>query len=456
MGRGLSVVDATIEVMSDPAASGTTFRSFWAQLPREGRWLLSTVAIQLFGRGLTLPFTVIYLHEVRGIGLDVAGSLMAWIFAVGVIVTGPGGAAVDKYGARRVTLVACMIHMVGVVVLAFADTLALAVVATTLMGVSGVTWPAFQAMVAAVVKGPLRQQYFGINFALVNLGIGLGGIVSGLYVDVTRPATFTTIYLGDAASMLIPIALLLGPLRHVHARADKPEDDPTVPTSYLQIARQPAMAWLLLLTFIATFVGYGQMEAGFPAFAREASEVSTRTIGWAFAANTATIVLAQFLVLRRMAGHRRTRVLVVMSIVWVAAWSLLGATGLVAATVTATIGVVLFHVLFGFGETMFQPTIPAMTNDLAPDHLRGRYNALSAGAFQIGGIAGPVMAGLLLRHDQGTAFIVILVAGCLSMIWLARALEARIPAQANGIEEEEVAATAERLHPAVDPAVDTL
>ena len=28
---------------------------------------------------------------------------------------------------------------------------------------------------------------------------------------------------------------------------------------------------------------------------------------------------------------------------------------------------------------MLQPTVPAMTNDLAPDHLRGRYNALVVG-----------------------------------------------------------------------------
>ena len=439
----------TIVGMSDPQPR-TTLASFWQQLPREGRWLLSTVAIQLFGRGLTLPFTIIYLHEVRGIGLDVAGLLMAWIFTVGVLVTGPGGAAVDRFGARLVTLVACVVHMVGVVVLAFAETVPMAIVATTLMGVSGVTWPAFNAMVAAIVQGPLRQQYFGVNFALVNLGIGLGGVVSGLYVDVSQPETFTTIYLLDAASLLIPIALLLGPLRHLHARADKPADDTDVPTSYLQIARQPAMAWLLLLTFIAMFVGYGQMEAGFPAFAREASEVSTRTIGWAFAANTAVIVLAQFLVLRLIAGHRRTRVLIVMSLVWVSAWGLLGSTGLIAGTVAAAFGVVLFHVMFGLGETMLQPTIPAITNDLAPDHLRGRYNALSSGCFQMGGILGPVVAGFLLRHDQAAAFIGVVIAGCLAMIGLALALERRLPPAANGIDDAESEPVLERPHPAVD------
>ncbi len=412
----------------------TTLASFWAQLPREGRWLLSTVAVQLFGRGMTLPFTVIYLHEVRGIGLDVAGALMAWIFAVGVLVTGPGGAAVDRFGARAVTLVATCVHLVGVAVLAFADTLPEALLATTLMGVSGVTWPAFNALVASVVSGPLRVQYFGVNFALVNLGIGLGGVISGLYVDVTRPETFTTIYLIDAACLLIPIGLLLGPLRHVHARAEAPEDATAHPTSYLRIARQPVMAWLLLLTFIATFVGYGQMEAGFPAFARTAAEVSTRTIGWAFAANTLVIVLAQFLVLRRIEGHRRTRVLLVMTLVWAAAWTLLGLTGLVPGTLTAALGVVFFHVLFGLGETMLQPTIPAITNDLAPDHLRGRYNALSSACFQLGGIAGPVVAGVLLRHDLSTAFIGLLLGGCLLMVWATLTLERSLPPAANGQE----------------------
>jgi MFS family permease len=161
--------------------------------------------------------------------------------------------------------------------------------------------------------------------------------------------------------------------------------------------------------------------------------VSTRTIGWAFAANTAVIVLAQFFVLRQIQGHRRTRVLVVMSLTWAVAWTVLGLTGLVAATLTAAFGVVLYHVLFGLGETLLQPTIPAITNDLAPDHLRGRYNALSSGFFQTGGILGPVVAGFLLRHDQPALFIALVVAGCLAMVGLARGLERRVPPSADGV-----------------------
>lgn len=416
----------------------TSLRGFWADLPREGRWLLSTTAVQLLGRGLTLPFTVIYLHEVRGVSLDVAGSLMAWIAVVGVLVTGPGGAAIDRFGARAVILAGCVTQLVGVGLLAFAHTVPMAFLAMTLMGLSATGWPAFNALIASIVDGPARQTYFGINFALVNLGIGVGGVISGAVVDVHRPVTFTSIYLIDAASMLVPIGLLLGPLRHVTGRAEAPpaEDGASTGTSYLAIFRKPAMASLILLTFLTTFVGYGQMEAGFPAFAREASHVSTRTVGWAFAANTAVIVLAQMFVIRRITGRRRTRVLLVMAAVWSLAWLLLGSTGVWPGAAYAMAGVIGFHVMFGFGETLLQPTIPAITNDLAPDHLRGRYNALSSGAFQAGGIVGPVVAGFMLRHDLQSPFIALVVGGCALMVVFTLALERRVPARANGIADQ--------------------
>ena len=109
-------------------------RSFWAALPTEGRWLLSTVAIQTLGRGLTLPFTVIYLHEVRGISLDLAGVLMAFIAVVALAVTGPAGALTDRLGARTVLLWGTTAQLVGCVVLAFATTPLVVAVAFLFLG----------------------------------------------------------------------------------------------------------------------------------------------------------------------------------------------------------------------------------------------------------------------------------------------------------------------------------
>ena len=59
----LSVVGGVGEdsPVSEQSTSGHSIREFWGELPPAGRWLLSTVAVQTLGRGLTLPFTVIYL-----------------------------------------------------------------------------------------------------------------------------------------------------------------------------------------------------------------------------------------------------------------------------------------------------------------------------------------------------------------------------------------------------------
>lgn len=408
-------------------------RSFWAALPTEGRWLLSTVAIQTLGRGLTLPFTLIYLHEVRGFDLGLSGTLMALIAVVGLLVTGPGGALTDRYGARAVLLTGIAAMIVGNAVLAFATTPAVAALALVLIGFNfGVSWPAFNALIAAVVSGELRQQYFGINFALVNLGIGVGGIVGGLFANVDRPETFTAIFLGDAASGLIPMALLLGPLRHVHGRASAPSEDSGSAVGYLAILKEPAVRWLTALTFVATFIGYGQLEAGVPGFARQAAEVSTRTVGLAFAVNTAVIVLLQFTVLSRISGRLRTRVMIVMAAIWAVSWLVLGLGGVLPGGAVAIASVLGFMAVFALGETFLQPTVPAMANDLASDHTRGRYNAISAGAFQGGAIVGPVVAGFLLDHDLTSTYVGLMVVGCGAIAAMALVLERHVPETANG------------------------
>ncbi len=408
-----------------------SLRQFWADLPTPGRWLLSTVAIQTLGRGLTLPFTVIYINEVRGIGLGTAGTLLALIAVVALLVTGPGGSLTDRLGARRMLIAGTSAQLVGCTVLAFATTVPMFVVGFVLLGFNfGVSWPAFNALIASVVSGPLRQQYFGVNFALVNLGIGLGGVVGGLFVDVREPMTFTLIVLADAVSMLVPLGLLLGPLRHVHGRAERPADTPTV--GYLDLLRRPPVLWLTFITFLCTFIGYGQIESGFPAFSRQVGEVSTQVIGFAFAINTLVIVALQFTVLKAVTGRRRTRGLLVMVVLWTVSWMVLSAAG-VGPALLAAVAVVTFMGVFGLGEIFMQIAIPAITNDMADDHVRGRANAVNAGAFQGGAILGPIVSGFLLEHDLPAVFIAAMVGGLVVMAAAILVLERRLTPVENGV-----------------------
>lgn len=227
-------------------------------------------------------------------------------------------------------------------------------------------------------------------------------------------------------------ALLLGPLRRVRTQHAAEADAPPV-GGYREIVRRPAVLWLTLLTFLSVFIGYGQMEAGFPAFARQISEVSTQVVGLSFAGNTAVIVLLQFAVPRLISGRRRTRVMQIMALIWAVSWVVLGATGFLPGTLTAAIGVIAYLGVFAFGETMLQPTVPAIYNDLASDRTRGRYNAINSAAFQGGAIAGPLVAGAMRGTGWGAGFIVVMVAGSLAVGLLALVLESVVSPAANGV-----------------------
>lgn len=426
--------------MSSQTPTRPTLASFWHDLPREGKLLLSVVVFEFIGTGLVLPFHVVYLHEVREFDLGHVGLLLGLPPLVGFLIVGPGGSAIDRFGARRILMSALVLQVVSNSLLAFATTEYAAAFALLLSGAAfGVTWPGFQSLIATVVPVELRQRYFGVNFTLLNLGIGIGGILGGMFVDVARPATFQAIYLADAVSYLPALFLLTVPLRHVAGRPDHPHGNAPAKVSYLEVARRPAVGTLMLLSFVSSYVGYSQLNAGMPAFARAIGEVSTRGLGLAFAANTLVIVVLQLFVLQRIEGRRRTRVIAVMGVVWAGSWLLLGATGLVSGTWGATLLVAACASVFAFGETLLQPTIPALVNELAPDHLRGRYNALSSGTFQLAAIIAPPIAGLMVDHGLGAFYIASLVAGCLltGVIAVVR-LEPQLTPEVNGVRKREV------------------
>jgi MFS family permease len=129
-----------------------------------------------------------------------------------------------------------------------------------------------------------------------------------------------------------------------------------------------------------------------------------------------------------MAGHRRTRGLALSALLVAAAWLM----SLAAVSWPALFIVAM--VVFGLGETLLSPTVPAIVNDLAPDRLRGRYNGAYGLAWTVGFIAGPPVAGLALAARHGHAlfvgFVVLLGIAAFGAI----RLERHLPAQMNRVD----------------------
>src|SRR5262249_57223956 len=83
--------------------------------------------------------------------------------------------------------------------------------------------------------------------------------------------------------------------------------------------------------------------------------------------------------------------------------------------------------------TLMSPTLPAIRNDVAPEALRGRYNAAAGIAFHLAHISGPTVAGFLLGGNRGGLFIAMLVGGCGLLALTTLHLEQVLPSEANGI-----------------------
>src|SRR5262245_19300648 len=96
-------------------------------------WLiLSGDALSAVGSGLTLPFFVVYLSQVRGIEVGVAGLVLASTAVVGLAGNPAGGWLTDRIGARRALMVGLVLAAGGSAALVLVDSAWLGFVAAGL------------------------------------------------------------------------------------------------------------------------------------------------------------------------------------------------------------------------------------------------------------------------------------------------------------------------------------
>jgi MFS family permease len=401
----------------------------WSDLPASGKRVLVGACVDAVGTGFVLPFVVIYLHEVRHISLAAAGAIMALNGLVGLAAIPVYGVLIDRFGPKRVQLASLGLATFGALGFAVVDSVPTAVVAMTVAGLGNAGfWPASQALISALVPSRERHHFFALNFVVLNLGIGLGGIAAAALVRPGHPGTYQLLFVINALTFVVDAAIL-APVRVPRGAPTGPAVGQ--PSSYRNVLAGPAMRWVLLLQFVLILAGYAQLETGFPAYVRTIG-VSPHVVGLAFAANTAAIVAGQLWVQRRTTRLRRTRAIVVVTVLWIAGWLVLAAGHRTGHSGAASALTVLFAVVFGAGEMFFAPTIPAILNDLAPEHMRGRANAASAFCWSVAMVIGPVVGGALIGNDHELIWVGMLVAGCCVAAAAALRLERILPPSANG------------------------
>lgn len=405
-------------------------------------------ALSAFGNGFTVPFLFIYVAQVRDLGAGTAGTALAALAVAALVVLPFTGRVIDRRGPLPVVVVGAVAAAFGAFALGVAGTAPLVIGAAGLLGAGfAVIQPALATMIVWSSTPQTRSRAFAMQFFLNNLGLGIGGLCGGLLVDTEHPSSFVRLFAIEAAMFLVLAATV------ATVRLPKgPEVGAGMPTAERTgggsraVLRDRAMVQLCVLGFVMFFACYGQFESGLAAFAVEVTRISPATLGIALAANTAAIVLTQFVVLKLVERRRRSRVIALVGLIWTVAWLVAAVSGLVHDShAIATAAIISTYALFGVGESMLSPTVAPLVADLAPSPLIGQYNSAFALVKQLALAVGPAVGGLLAGAGWYVAYIAMLVVCSLGISVLALRMGRRLtPAQDNPLQAVPTSVPAQR------------
>ncbi|MER6093744.1 MFS transporter [Streptomyces bluensis] len=351
-------------------------------------------ALSAFGLGFTVPYLYVYVAQVRDLGAVTAGLVLA-VFAVAALVVLPfAGRAIVRRGPLPVLLAALVTAAIGALSLGLAGSATVVLLSAAALGAGqAVMQPALATVIVDCSTAETRSRAFATQFFLQNLGLGVGGLIGGHLVDTTHASSFTLLFSIEAAMFLL-LVVIMATLRMPWATSGDGAPARSAGGSWRQLLRNRAMVQLCVLGFVLFFACYGQFESGLSAYGVEAAGISPSALGTALAANTAVIVVAQFVVLRFVERRRRSRVIAAVGLIWAVAWGVAGYAGLGdGSQAMATAAFVSTYALFGLGEAMLSPTVAPLVADLAPAGMAGQYNSAFALVKQLALAVGPVVGG---------------------------------------------------------------
>ena len=365
------------------------------KLPTKVRIMMVGIALSAIGNGLVLPYTFIYFNTIRGIPTAVAGLIIGYGALASLVISPLVGNMVDKWGPKPVLIVALLVSATGFASLGLIRNASQAILVITICSFGqSAMWPSQNAISTELTPVHLRERIYGVQFAMLNLGIGIGGLISSLAVTLDNARSFELLFFGDGISYLVYLVavLLLGNVgrRTKKERAENAARD----QGWREVMADKTFVKFWFVAIAAIFFGYSQMEVGYTAFSTTISGMQPRDLAWAYATNTLLIAFLQLWVIKKLEKTKRNKAVALAAVIWSFAWVSLAVSGLINNG--ALIFVIGCQFIFAIGEMVWSPILPSVVNQLAPDHLRGRYNAAATNTWQIAMVAGPAVAGTLL------------------------------------------------------------
>jgi len=391
------------------------FKEFTSLLNPQSRKIVFGICLNAIGGGMTLSLLLVYLHDMRGFTNTFGGLLLAYGSIVSIVTSTPMGALVDRVGPKKVMVGGLLVNSAAAFSLSVVETHFHAIVAITFINAAGqAIWPSQTVILTRVTPEADRPKIFGFNFMLLNLGLGLGGLISSLIIQEGNLLSFQIMYWVDGSTFLLYLLVILTLKGEKVNRYIPKAHEPKSGTYRDLFAVKPLMllgaGGIILFTF-----GYGTIQAGVPIFATQFLDLSPKWLGVIFGVNTISIVTLQPLVMRILEKYSRYTALISIGVIWAISWIFVGISPLLPLF-AAGIAICMSQLVFAFGEMVQAPTIPTLANELAPEHIRGRANALMSLQWSVSGVLGPAITGIMLGAELPELWVATMFIGCFASI----------------------------------------
>ncbi|CAG6393228.1 MFS transporter [Streptomyces cocklensis] len=400
------------------------------RLPGE-KAMLGAMAVDSVGSGMYVPFSLVFFHHITGLSFAVVGAVLTAVGLVGMAALPLAGAAVDRYGARRVQLLLYGVRGAGFALYPFAT--ALPAFAAVALGTAfgDRAFPAVQqSWIGEVATGADRDRLQAAGRALRNGGLGAGALLASLVVTLAGDRGFIAAAWLNAASFAVAWLLMRrvqAPARPAAQAAPK-----AAGAGYRVVFADRPFLGLTSANFLVA-LGYSALSVLFPLLIAGSLHGPQSLTGAAFTVNTVLCAVGGVHIARlsRRGGARRTRSAALGAVLFASAFAGLA----VLATVRpqagwVSVGLLLALVtLYTVAETVHNPAASSLAVAAAPEALRGRYMAAYQLSWSLASILAPSLFTALTAAGAALPWL-LLVGTSLGAAGLLLRLERVLPAEA--------------------------
>ncbi|MEU3369535.1 MFS transporter [Streptomyces sp. NPDC006711] len=413
-----------------------TFRSRTRtpRIPGERRMLVA-MAVDATGSGMYVPFSLVFFHHVTGLPFATVGLVLTVVGLLGLGALPFAGAAVDRYGARRVQLLLYGVRGAGFLLYPFAHALPAFAAVALATAFGDRAFPAVQqSLLGEVARGADRDRLQASSRALRNGGLGAGSLLASLIVGFGGDTGFTAAAWLNAASFALAALLMHGvpsqrrPQQPVLAPAQRP-------AGYRQVFADRPFLGLTAVNFLNA-LSYSALPVLFPLYISTWLRGPQALTGTAFTLNTVMCAAGGVVIGARIRarGARRTRSAALGSLLFAAAFTAQIALGTVRPGSGIVLGgaLLVIVVLYTLGELVHNPAAGALSVAVAPEALRGRYLAAYQLSWSLASAIAPSLYTALMAVDGRVPWAVLVATSVVAAAAVVR-LERRLPGAAVGV-----------------------